>query len=82
MSAPTGALAVLGRRRRVIEDGAAHEPRTSETAPWVTGVLAVVQAAIASLALLVLPAVIVTQTLVELVAQLAYIRLMPLVRGR
>ena len=59
VSAPTGALAVLARRRRVIEDGAAHEPRTSETAPWVTGVLAVVQAAIASLALLVLPAVIV-----------------------
>lgn len=59
VSAPTGALAVLGRRRRVIEDGAAHEPRTSETAPWVTGVLAAVQAAIASLALLVLPAVIV-----------------------
>ena len=30
----------------------------------------------------VLPAVIVTQTLIELLAQLAYIRLMPLVRGR
>lgn len=59
VSAPTGALAVLGRRRRIIEDGAAPEPRTTETAPWVTGVLAAVQAAIASLALLVLPAVIV-----------------------
>ena len=57
----TELAAVLKREqgRRVIEGGAAHEPRTSETAPWVTGVLAAVQAAIASLALLVLPAVIV-----------------------
>lgn len=57
MSAPTGALAVLGRRRRVIEDGGSASPESSQTPPWVTGVLAAVQAGVLSFALVVLPAI-------------------------
>ena len=56
MSAATGALAVLGRRRRrVIEENSG--PESTQTQPWVTGALAAVQAGVLSLALLVLPAV-------------------------
>ena len=56
MSAPTGALAVLGRRRRIIEDGGAHN-RSAESPPWVSGVLAALQALVLSLGVIVVPAV-------------------------
>ncbi len=57
MSAPTGALAVLRRRKRVIDGGGTTRPQSTDTPPWITGVLAAVQAAVLSLSLLVLPAV-------------------------
>ena len=56
MSAPTGALAVLGRRRRIIEDGGAHN-RSSDSPPWVSGILAALQALVLSLAVIIVPAV-------------------------
>lgn len=56
MSAPTGALAVLRRRKRVIDGGGNARQQPTETPPWITGVLAAVQAAVLTLALMVLPA--------------------------
>ena len=56
MSAPTGALAVLRRRKRVIDGGGTALQESTDTPPWVTGVLAAVQATVLSLLILVLPA--------------------------
>lgn len=55
MSGATGALAVLGRRRRVVEGGA-KQPSRGQSA-WISGALAASQAAVLTLALLVMPAV-------------------------
>lgn len=55
MSAPTGALAVLGRRRGRVIDGGPTTHRT-EHSPWLSGVLAAAQACVLTVLLVTLPA--------------------------
>ncbi|MGP7959831.1 cell division protein PerM [Sanguibacter sp. A247] len=55
MSAPTGALAVLGRRRGRVIDGGPTTHRT-EHSSWLTGVLASAQACVLTVLLITLPA--------------------------
>lgn len=58
MSAPTGALAVLGRRRGRVIDGGPTTHRTEHT-PWLSGVLAAAQACVLTVLLVTLPALVV-----------------------
>ncbi|WP_235977741.1 cell division protein PerM [Flavimobilis rhizosphaerae] len=58
MSAPTGALAVLGRRRGRVIDGGPTTHR-SEHSPWLSGVLAAAQACVLTVLLLTLTALVV-----------------------
>lgn len=58
MSAPTGALAVLGRRRGRVIDGGPTTHR-SEHSPWLSGVLAAAQACVLTVLLVTLPALVV-----------------------